>query len=151
MGLQLRTTQWLKDEETLRRARTGANVASLRLIRHKIPQILEALGAWLEDVFNKDITDTIFRAESQRTLAPSSVKGKKKKKERDRLTLHLCCNITESKSPKPLMSILLKFVGMFSLLFHARLQEQGRSQTSWGWMQRQNPLNACNSLHFLDN
>ena len=86
-----------------RRAGEGedANEASAELKMHGIPLILRELGARPEDVFNADETGIIFAAQPQRTLAPESVRGTKK--DMDRLTLLLCCNVTGTERLKPVM------------------------------------------------
>ena len=78
-----------------------ANEASADLAKHAIPRVLEQLGARPEDVFNCDETGIIFGAHPERTLAPTSVKGTKR--DMDRLTLLLCCNVTGTERLKPLM------------------------------------------------
>ena len=78
-----------------------ANEASAELARHAIPRVLAQLGAQPEEVFNCDETGIIFGAHPERTLAPTSVKGTKR--DMDRLTLLLCCNVTGDEKLKPLM------------------------------------------------
>ena len=78
-----------------------ANEASVELGRHAIPLLLQHLGARPEDMFNCDETGIIFGAHPERTLASTSVKGTKR--DMDRLTLLLCCNVTGTEHLKPLM------------------------------------------------
>ena len=78
-----------------------ANEASAELGKHSIPLVLQQLRARPEDVFNCDETGIIFGAHPERTLAPTSVKGTKR--DMDRLTLLLCCNVTGTERLKPLM------------------------------------------------
>ena len=78
-----------------------ANEASAELAKHSIPRVLAQLRANPEDVFNCDETNIIFGAHPERTLAPTSVKGSKR--DMDRLTLLLCCNVTGTEKLKPVM------------------------------------------------
>ena len=78
-----------------------ANEASAELARHSIPRLLTQLGARVEEVFNCDETGIIFGAHPERTLALTSVKGTKRNM--DRLTLLLCCNVTGTERLKPLI------------------------------------------------
>ena len=78
-----------------------ANEASAELRKHAILRVLLQLGATVEDTFNCDDTGIIFGAHPERTLAPTSVQGTKR--DMDRLTLLLCCNVTDTERLKPLM------------------------------------------------
>ena len=84
-----------------------ANEASAELARHAIPRVLMELGARPQEVLNCDETGIIFGAHPERTLAPTSVKGTKR--DMDRLTLLLCCNVTGDERLKPLMCGKMQF------------------------------------------
>ena len=76
------------------------NEASDELARHAIPRVLTHLGVRVEEAFNYDETGIIFGAHSERTLAPTSIKGTKR--DMDKLTLLLCCNVTGTEELKSL-------------------------------------------------
>ena len=97
-----------------------ANEASAELAKHGIPRVLDHLGARPKDVFNCDETGIIFGAHPERTLAPTSVKGTKR--DMDRLTLLLCCNVTGTEKLKPVMCGKMQY---------QRTWRAGRGRQAW--------------------
>ena len=75
--------------------------ANVELARNSIPLVLAVLGARPQDVFNADETGLVLGSQPCKTMAFARVSGVKK--EKDRISVMLCCNATGDEKMKPVV------------------------------------------------
>jgi hypothetical protein len=78
-----------------------APAASVGMAKGAVPKIIESGGYQPADVYNCDESGLYYRAKPNKTLATGPVRGKKR--EKDRITVLLCTNITGTDRRKPLI------------------------------------------------
>lgn len=101
----------------------------------------------LENVYNADETGLFFRLGPNRTLATKSDKAKGIKKDKERITVLLCCNATGTKKIKPFVIGKFQNPRCFKKVNIATLPVQYSSNTkAWMTMEKWNEW-----LKWLDN
>ena len=84
--------------------------------RKKLQELIALFD--IENVYNADETGLFFRLGPNRTLATKNNRVKGTKKDKEQVTVLLCCNATGTKKIKPLVIGNIKILAASKILTH---------------------------------
>ena len=105
-------------------AKVSQHFLKIESVEGKLHELIAVFD--IENVYNADETGLFFRLGPNKTLATKSDRAKGIKKDKERITVLLCCNSTGTKKVKPFVIGRYQILVVFNITLPIRYSSNSR-------------------------